>query len=114
MYYTNNGTDLYQGDMRVGDRKATTAEVTAYEALKAENEKIKIVTMRQARLALLQLGLLTKVDTAVLDSTDNALKIEWKYATDVRRDWPSLISVATALGMTSQELDDLFTLAKGL
>lgn len=34
MYYTNNGTDLYQGDMQIGDREATTEEVEAYEAKK--------------------------------------------------------------------------------
>lgn len=34
MYYTNNGTDLYQGDMQIGDREATIEEVEAYEAKK--------------------------------------------------------------------------------
>lgn len=34
MYYTNNGTDLYQGDIQIGDREATTKEVEVYEAKK--------------------------------------------------------------------------------
>lgn len=34
MYYTNNGTDLYQGDIQIGDREATIKEVEAYEAKK--------------------------------------------------------------------------------
>ena len=73
-----------------------------------------LVTMRQARLALLQSGLLTTVTEAITASTDEALKIEWEYATDVRRDWTSLIALTEELGMTSEQLDDLFILANTL
>ena len=31
MYFTNNGTDLYKGDIQIGDREATIEEVKAYE-----------------------------------------------------------------------------------
>lgn len=31
MYFTNNGTDLYQGNMILGDREATIKEVGDYE-----------------------------------------------------------------------------------
>ena len=30
MYYTNNGTNLYQGDIINGDREATQSEINAY------------------------------------------------------------------------------------
>ena len=79
-----------------------------------EDAKPKVVTMRQARLALLQQGLLVTITDAITTGTDEAMKIEWEYATDVRRDWPSLISLTTALGMTSTELDTLFQLASTL
>lgn len=70
-----------------------------------------VVTMRQARLALLEQGLLATVDTAVANSDDEALKIEWEYAMDVKRNWTSLVALAHALGMTDEQLDGLFTLA---
>jgi len=70
-----------------------------------------VVTMRQARLALLDSGLLSTIDSAIASSTDEALKIEWEYAMDVKRTWTSLIALATSLGMTETQLDDLFTLA---
>jgi hypothetical protein len=79
-----------------------------------EDAKPKIVTMRQARLALLQSGLLTAVETAIVNGTDEAMKIEWEYATEVRRDWASLIALTTELGLTSLQLDDLFILADTL
>ena len=73
-----------------------------------------VVTMRQARLALLQSGLLATVETAITTGTDEAMKIEWEYATEIKRDWNSLVALTTALGMTSAELDDLFQLASTL
>jgi hypothetical protein len=75
---------------------------------------ITTVTMRQARLALLQSGLLATIETAITTGTDEAMKIEWEYATEVKRDWGSLVALTTALGMTSQELDNLFQLASTL
>ena len=75
---------------------------------------ITTVTMRQARLALLQSGLLATIETAITTGTDEAIKVEWEYATEVRRDWASLITLTTSLGMTSQELDNLFQLASSL
>ena len=75
---------------------------------------ITTVTMRQARLALLQSGLLATIETAITTGTDEAMKIEWEYATEVKRDWSSLVTLAETLGMTSQELDDLFQLASTL
>ena len=40
MYYTNNGTELYQGDMKIGDREATIEEIEAYEVKKELKAKI--------------------------------------------------------------------------
>ena len=79
-----------------------------------EYAKPKVVTMRQARLALLQGGLLATIETAITTGTDEAMKIEWEYATEVRRDWGSLITLVTQLGITDLQLDDLFQLASTL
>ena len=74
----------------------------------------QVVTMRQARLALLQEGLLATIESAIQNGTDEAMKIEWEYATEVRRDWASLVTLTESLGMTSAELDSLFTIASTL
>ena len=90
-------------------------EFTETELLQQiEDAKPKVVTMRQARLALLQSELLTAVETAIVNGTDEAMKIEWEYATDVRRDWASLIALTGTLGMTAEQLDELFILAGSL
>jgi len=83
-------------------------------AQQVEDAKPKVVTMRQARLALLQSGLLATVSNAIISGTDEAMKIEWEYATEVNRNWASLITMTTTLGMTSTQLDDLFLMASTL
>jgi len=68
----------------------------------------QVVTMRQARLQLLAQNLLSTVDAAIHNGLDEALKIEWEYAATLKRDYPSLVELATSLGLTSGDLDELF------
>jgi predicted component of type VI protein secretion system len=72
------------------------------------------VTMRQARLALLQQGLLAQVDTVIdqLPEPDkSAAKIEWEYSQTVERDRPLIQALAPGLGLSDEDLDNLFKLA---
>lgn len=73
------------------------------------------VTMRQARLMLLQAGLLSQVDAALAAIADPAQKaaaeIEWEYATTVVRGSPLVSTLASAIPLSEQQLDDLFTQA---
>lgn len=105
-------------DLLNHDMTSLTKEPVPYTAeelaQQAEDAKPKIVTMRQARLALLQSGLLQTVTDAIAKGTDESMKIEWEYATEVRRDWASLVTLTESLGMTSTELDSLFTVASTL
>jgi hypothetical protein len=78
-----------------------------------EEEKVTVVSMRQARLALLQVGLLPSVVGAV-EQAGEAAKITWEYATEVRRDDALVAFLAQKLSLTEGTLDDLFTLANTL
>ena len=87
----------------------TLRDLTADEIL--ANFKATVpqrITMRQARLSLLNNGLLSTVDNAIASGSDEEMKIEWEYTTEVKRDWPSLIIMATTLGITEAQLDGLF------
>lgn len=77
----------------------------------------EVVTMRQARLALLQSGLLAQVNTAVAampGAAGDAARIEWEFSSTVERNRPLVQSLVGALGMTDAQLDDLFRLAATL
>lgn len=86
-------------------------------AIAKQTQPKTAVSMRQCRLALLQSGLLTTVNAALAalpgEVGENA-RIEWEYATEVERDWPLVLQLATALGLSESQIDDLFTLARSL
>lgn len=71
------------------------------------------VHMRQARLALLQAGLLPQVQAAVA-AAGEAAQIEWEYAHEVRRDSPLVQSLSASLALSDAQLDGLFILASSL
>lgn len=73
----------------------------------------KVVTMRQARLALLDDGLLDSVEAAIT-TAGPAAKIEWEYAQEVQRNAGLVPAMAAALGMTDLQIDALFVTASGL
>lgn len=69
------------------------------------------VTMRQARLALLSVGLLDDVETAInsLPSPQKeAARIEWEYSQEVQRHNGFVSILAPSLGLTEESLDNLF------
>lgn len=71
------------------------------------------ITMRQAKLALLHAGLLDDVNTAVAQA-ERATQVEWEYATEIRRDWPTLLQVQAVLELTDEQVDALFVTAHTL
>lgn len=67
----------------------------------------QLLTMRQARLVLHQVGLLDDVEAAV-KAADRSVQIEWEFAGEVRRNWPTLVALAAALHLDDAALDALF------
>jgi len=75
------------------------------------------VTMRQARLALLQQGLLSLVEDAINlipDPDQTKIRTEWEYAATVQRNSEWVATLQPVLGLTDQQMDDLFNLAASL
>ncbi len=78
------------------------------------NQVPQVITMRQARLALLQVGLLSSITTAIsqLPSPQREeAEIEWEYSQVVERNWSFVLSIGESLSL---DLDDLFSLASTL
>lgn len=84
------------------------AEVAAANAEAARKARVPtVLTIRQAKRILNSVGLLDDVDAAVA-AAGRDTQIDWEYATEVKRDWPTLVAMASALGMTDDQLDNLF------
>lgn len=65
------------------------------------------VTPRQARIALLQAGLLDAVEAAIAAS-DRQTQLTWEYAVEFRRDDALINGIGTQLNLTSEQIDALF------
>ncbi len=66
----------------------------------------------QARAALLAADLLDDVEALIADpETDRAIKIAWEYASEFKRESPFIEQMAGALGLTEQQVDELFIAA---
>lgn len=73
--------------------------------------------MRQARRALLAGGLLAAVDTAINGMSEpakTAARVDWEYSSTVQRNQPLVLALAPALGLTTRDLDNLFTAAAAI
>ena len=74
----------------------------------------QVVSMRQARLALLSDGKLATVDQAIAAMTGvqgDAARIEWEFSSEVTRNQPLVLSMGQVLGLSSTQLDALFFVA---
>ena len=128
MYKLTQGTDVLRSDGVSIPKDERNTDYQRYLAWLAEGNTPKpadpvapvvpvSVTMRQARLALLQQELLTQVNDAVASmpgAQGEAVRIEWEFSSTVERNRPLVQALAASLGLTSQELDDLFILAATL
>jgi hypothetical protein len=81
----------------------TLDEALNFYASKAD---VTSITPRQARLKLLELGLLDALENTI--KTNRAWEIEWEYATSVKRDSPLIGAVASVVGLTDDQIDTLF------
>lgn len=74
------------------------------------DDKVKVVSMAQARVALLAAGLLASVEAVITAAKGNdpAIGIAWDKATELRRDSPMVLQLAGVLHLSDAQLDTLF------
>ena len=72
----------------------------------------EVITMRQARLQLLEVGLLDDVEALV--ALDRKSQIEWEYANEVYRQSTLVELLKEALSLTEEQIDDMFIAARKL
>ena len=71
------------------------------------------VDAAQVRLVLLQQGLLDQVETMIA-AQGKAAQIEWEFRVRYHRDNPLLLTLASQLKLTDEQLDQLFIQASQL
>ena len=81
-------------------------------------EQVQSVSMAQARIALIDMDLLDKVDSAIdaiVDAKEKAkAKTWWEYAQTVDRSSAIVQQLISALGLSADQVDELFLAAGNL
>ena len=94
------------------EQYCNTQEIGAYIEPEPTIIIPQVITMRQARLQLLEVGLLDDVEALV--ALDRKSQIEWEYASEVYKESPLIESVKGALNLTDTQIDNMFVEASKL
>ena len=82
-------------------------ETMREDEMQARNPVPQQVSMRQARLALLSVGLLDDVEI-VIAAAGREAQLEWEYAAVVERSNPAVAIVQQQESLADAQIDDLF------
>jgi len=102
---------------RAGDCTSDETYSASVPSLDSVMAEVVVVSMRQARLALLAAGKLDAANAAIdalPGSQRAAAQIEWEFASEVRKDSPLIAMLAPVIGLDAQGLATLFTAAAAL
>ena len=83
-----------------------------WELREIPKEVPQTITPLQAKLQLLKLGLLDEVEALV--TSDRKVQLYWEYASVVERDNAMLLLMANNIGLTSEQVDEMFIEASKL
>jgi hypothetical protein len=103
---------VFAGFLRDGEKWVPPPEPTPEEILAAERAGM-VVSRFQAKAALLQAGLLDQVNAALTEA-DPVAQLAWAEAVEFRRTSPTILGLAATIGLTDEQLDDLFRAAAQL
>jgi len=102
---------ISHADGTTSTREYTAEEATAWNAARLANERAGMKVSRlQAKIAMMQAGVLSAVEAAVA-AADPAVQMAWADAIEFRRFSPTILALSAQLGMTDTQLDDLFRAA---
>lgn len=76
-------------------------------------------TPRQLRIALIQAGISLSTIENQIDAIPDPIqkeisRAEWEYALEIKKDHPMVDMIATSLGLTKEQVDNIFSIAINL
>lgn len=101
-----DGTVMYQYEQLRFNPPISDEAIDKAVAKRKDELKVKVITPRQARLALLNATLLDEVEALL--ANDRAMQIWWEYSLDIQRNHEHIVKIGGALRLSEVQLDELF------
>ena len=101
-----DGTVMYQYEQLRFNPPMSDEAIDKAVAKRKDELKVKVITPRQARLALHRAGRLDEV--AAMLAADKEMEIWWEYSLDIQRNHEMVIALGAQLGLTEAQLDQRF------
>lgn len=101
-----DGTVMYQYEQLRFSPPVSDEAIDKAITKRKDELKVKSITPLQAKLQLHRAGLLDEVEAMV--ATDVEVRLYWEYALEIRRDHPTLLTIAIALGLSDEQLNMMF------
>jgi hypothetical protein len=123
MIYINNikivtPEQLEEAILGMSDNEKTCLRNDFYGISNEIVRAVQAVSPRQMRIALVMSGISLETIEAVINSlpepTKTVTRVTWEYSVEFQRNNPLLNTMAPILGLSKQQVDDLFTLASTL
>ena len=110
-YYESGHTYVYENN--------TVTRTKNFELITSDylNNKRKemVCSNYQARVVLYQVGMIDTIEQIMNSSgVDPLAKYAWEYATEFKRDSPFVLSIGSGIGLTDNQLDQLFEQARSV
>lgn len=94
------------------ERDATPEEMKELQQIGKAKNIPQIITARQLRLMLISKGISLQRIASIIEALPpeqrDIAKVSWEYAHTFERNNPMLLQVAEAIGITEEELNDIF------
>jgi len=115
-FVMNSACESYKNTFNAADKLAgIAAALAAHTGGPAVDTVPQVVSSPQARVALSRAGLLNTIEGYMAQpGVDPELKIFWEYEPNFHRDSPALATLANGMGITSEQMDNLFRVARSI
>ena len=101
-----DGTVMYQYEQLRFSPPISDEAIDKAVAKRKDELKVKVITPLQAKMQLDKIGLLEDVEAMV--ASNRQTQLYWEYALEIKRDHPTLQTMASALGLNDEQLDEMF------
>lgn len=93
------------GEIEIKDGNGNIIAFFKPERVVDDNTEVSLISLR---IALKRRGLYDSVNAAIMNGSDEEVKMVWEYGNFIRRGSQQVIALGSVFNLTEQDLDDIW------